>query len=334
VTDSALGIRSACARCHTDRTESALDAQVTAWYGALKPRDPAVDAVLAGAGAAGAARQLLLPEAPHVAAVYAGLARFVDHHLTLDIPIDREAGDRLERLAAHTDVDVRALALAALHFAQGEEPATRRFLAARLEAETAGDLPLRARWATALGHLADAQRARGNPGAGVLVYRRAREIDPSNARVHLNLGITLAEDGQHSEAVASYRESLRLEPRQPLALVNLGIALAARGDRAGAEAAYRRALAFNPREPLAHFNLANLHLSAGAEDSAMAGYRRSIAADPSLALPRFVLARIHARRGELTTALQEVEAGLEFDPSNSEARTARAQLIRALGAQR
>lgn len=332
--DSASGVRSACAVCHTDRDEASLDAQVTAWYGTLKPRDDAITQVISGSEESDpgrAAGRLLLPLSPHTAAVFAGLARFADRHLSPDMPpLEGNVEERLRRLAQHADHDVRALALAALHYARGDSPTVRRFLAAQLDSMGNAEPLLRMRWAVGLGYFADKLRGTGNPLAAVATYRKAAEIDPSNARVHLNLGIALAEALQYADAVAAYERSLAIDALQPLARVNLGIALAGQGDRAGAAREYQRALSLNAHEALAHFNLANLYLEAGNLDSAMAGYQRTIENDPSLPLPRFLLARVLARRGELARALDEVNAGLEFDPENAEALSARAQLIRAL----
>jgi tetratricopeptide (TPR) repeat protein len=245
--------------------------------------------------------------------------------------LDADAERRLRALARHADNDVRALSLASLHYARGHAPRVRRFLAAQLDSMGSDEPFVRMRWAVALGYFADKRRAANDPTAAVATYRKAAEIDPSNARVHLNLGIAHAEARTYLDAVASYQRSLALDPRQPLARVNLGIALAAQGDHAGAMREYHRALSLNAHEALAHFNLANVYLEAGNLDSAMAGYQRAIAIDPSLPLPRFLLARILARRGELARALDEVNAGLEFDPDNAEALSARAQLTRALG---
>lgn len=336
--DSVLGVRSACALCHADRSEGALDAQVTAWYGAIKPVDETIASVMTGfteTDGGRAAPELLHPASPHTAALFAGLARFADRHLSPGMAsLDGVAETRLLELTGHPDVDVQALALASLHLARGDEPAIRERLAARLRSAGSNELRLRARWAVSLGYFADKLRAAGNISGSITTYRKAAEIDPTNARVHLNLGLAYAAAGQHAEAMGAYRRALELDARQPLAWVNLGIAQFARGDASGAARSYQRALDVNPRESLAHFNLANVWMASGNVDSAAAGYQRSIDNDPSLALPRFLLARILAQRGELARALTEVDAGLEFDPANAEALAARAQLRRAIGGAR
>lgn len=332
--DSTLGIVSACKSCHEGSSETELDRQVTQWYGEIKPVAPTIASVVRGrleSDAVRAAPLLLVPDAPHTAALFAGLASFADRHLTPDMAaLDAGAMDRLQRLAAHPDLDVRSLAMAALHLARGESPGVRRFLADRLAQQGEREPLVRSRWAVSLGYFGDKLRDRADPLAGASVYRKALEIEPRNPRLHLNLGLALAESGRLAEATVAYRASLDLDPVQPLALVNLGIALAGTGDRAGAATAYRRALAINRHEPLAHFNLANLHLEAGALDSAQAGYTRALAADPGLSLAHFYLARILAQRRDLRGALDEIDAGLEFDPDNPEARAAKEQLTRML----
>ncbi|MEP7383579.1 MAG: tetratricopeptide repeat protein, partial [Gemmatimonadota bacterium] len=327
--DSALGIRSACRSCHTDRAESSLDRQLHDWYGEVKPVAPAIASVLAGERAsdpARAAELLLLPTDRHTAAVFAGLASFVDAQLARDVLPGKAALDRLRRLAQHEDLDVRALALAALHFSAGRDAATRALLVQQLTTAGEAEPLLRSRWATALGYLADKARARSDADGATATYRLAMEVDPSSPRLPLNLGLALADAGRPAEAIVAYRASLALDRVQPLAWINLGIALAGSGDGAGAEAAYRQALRINAHEPLAQFNLANLRLQAGALDEAAAAYRATIAADPSIALAHFYLARILAQRGDFGAAAVEVEAGLEFDPSNADALALRKQL--------
>lgn len=333
VADSAEGIQSACRSCHADRSEADLDRQVQTWYGSLKPVAPAIAAVRAGKSATdqdAAARGLLLPSDRHTDAVFHGLAAFVDTRLSRGVSPGREALSRLRALAQHRDLDVRALALAALHYANGADGTTRQLLVRQLTTAADTEPLLRARWATALGYLADRARAQGDDAGAAATYRLAMDVEPSNPRLPLNLGLALADAGNPADAIAAYRASLALDAVQPLAWVNLGIALAASGDAGGAADAYRRAIAINAREPLAQFNLANLRLQGGALDEAAAGYRATIEADPSISLAHFYLARILAQRGDLAAAAAQVDAGLVFDPANADARELRAQLQQLL----
>jgi len=279
-----------------------------------------------------AARLLLVADSRHTSALLAGLARFVETQLGPDMSsLEPDVVDRLRKLAGHPDSDVRATALAALHFARGNDPDTRRFLGATLKSlGAASDAAVRGRWALVLGFLADSLVSHGDAAAAVATYRKAIEITPRDARLHLSLGLAQAQAGRTAEAIASYQRSLALDVQQPLALVNLGIALEAAGDTTGAERAYQRAIAVDPNEPLAHFNLGNIFLERGDVAGAIPQYERATSLDPSLSTGYFYLADAYARTGAVQRALDAVRRGLEFDPQNANGKLAEEKLEQAL----
>ena len=331
--DSTLGVVSACRGCHTDRSVAALEQHTRDWYGTLKPHAPAVAALLrapAVADESDAAKLLLVPEEQHAPALVAALAHFAERYLEPDMPsLSNVTRRRLEALGAHADIDVRALALASLHYAAGNTTSVRRDLGERLTSAGGDEWPLRRRWSVVLGFFADQLRARGNLSGAVAVYRKAREIDPTSSRVLLNLGIAQNENGDPAGAVQSFRESLTIDPLQPLAHVNMGIALEAQNDLSQAAAAYQRALALNEREPLAYFNLGNVFVKRDSLDAALRMYQRARELDASISPAHFMVARILAQRGSVREALTAVEHGLEFDRSNADAIALRDQLRQA-----
>lgn len=333
--DSASGIVSACQGCHRDLGAGALDARVREWYGELKPLPAAVDALQrarAGLSRAEAGRRLLEPAERHTQALFSGMAWLLEERLAPDqADLERDLIERLQRLAAHPDDDVAALALASLHYTRGTDPRVRRFLIAALESLGDREHRVRTRWGVIMGFLADRAAGRGDARTAVALYRRACEADPRNARILLNTGLALAAAGDGAGAIAAYRESLAMDPAQPLVLVNLGIALGARNDVVGARAAYQRALDFNPREPLAWFNLAGLYARLDQRDSALAAFLRAAELDPSLAAANFFASRFLLARGDSAGALRQIEAGLRMDPSAADARRMRDELRARLG---
>lgn len=335
--DSALGIVSACRGCHVDRPVAALEENVRSQYGELKPLPDAVVALnraREGIPRGAAGRLLLRDDERHIQGLFAGMAWFLEHHLSRDMAeLERDVIARLERLARHADDDVAALALASLHFARGTEMRTRRFLITSLDALGERESRIRSRWGVILGYLGDRARSTGDPPTAVEMYRRAREIDPRNPRIPVNLGIVLNETGDPAAAASALQSSLAMDPIQPLTLVNLGIALAARNDFAGAFAAYRRAISLNPREPLAYFNLAAVQAGRGAMDSALTNFLRAAELDPSLAVANFYASRLLLDMGNPREALRQIETGLRFDPSALEARQMRDQLRQRIGRQ-
>jgi tetratricopeptide (TPR) repeat protein len=337
VADSAMGIVSACKGCHADKSVGALNASVQQLYGELKPVPQAVDALSrarSGVSRAEAARLLLSPGERHTQALFAGMAWFLDHQLSRDMPdLERDIIARLEQLAHHADDDVAAIALASLHLARGTEPRTRRFLIATLDSLGDRETRIRSRWAVVMGYLADKARGAGDATGAIALYGRAREVDPGNPRIPLNLGLALNDAGEHAAAVEAYNTSLAMDPAQPLTLVNLGIALAARNDFAGALAAYRRAIALNPREPLAYFNLAAIYAGRAAADSALTNFLHAAELDPSLAIANFYASRLLLDLGNPREALRQLETGLRFDPGAADARQMRDELRRRIGRQ-
>jgi tetratricopeptide (TPR) repeat protein len=328
--DSTLRITSACRQCHTDRSESALDAQVRTWYGEIKPHAPAVDRLVRSAAETDpttVARLVLEPETSHVAALFAGLAAFIERYVTPDMPsLAGETIERLERLAGHGDPDVRAAALAALHVARGDDRTVRRFLAGQLGGLGAQDHLVRSRWALVIGFLGDRARTSGDARSAIALYRKVLELDPRNAHALLNLGLAYADAGDAVAAIESYRRSLDADAAQPLAFVNLGIALEQQGDLAQAADAYRRAIAINPREALAYFNLGNGYLRARDARSAIPFYEQATTYDPGLTLAHVYLARCYAATGDLAKARVAVRRALAVEPGNREAQELRGQL--------
>ena len=228
-------------------------------------------------------------------------------------------------------LDERALALASLHLARGEDPRVRRFLAGEIAHLDSLDDAVRKRWSIALGFVADRYRQRGDPGRAIATYRKALEIRPNEARVLLNLGLAFADAGDFANAIERYRRSLAADPAQPLAHVNWGIALEALGDTAGGVAEFRRALAVDPNEPLAYFNIGVVGLARGVSREAMEPLARAAALDPGLAPAHFALAQGYLLAGDARAATRELRLGLDFDPDNAAARQLLEQIERATG---
>ena len=338
VFDSSQGLTSACKTCHADRAEAALATQVSAWYGNPALHDPAVDRVARADKPSErdeAARLLLVTGSRHTSAVYAGLSRFIAQWLLPDIAfVEPDVANGLRGLARRDDPDIRATALAGLHYAYGRDADTRRFLASSLKSLGPADAPVRSRWSVVLGFLADSLVAHREPVAAIGTYRKALEITPRSPRLYLGLGLAQAQAGDLPGAVASYQRSLALDSQQPLVLVNLGIALESSGDAAGAEQAYRRAMSVDPNEPLAYFNLGNVYLKRGDRAAAIPQYERATSLNPSLAPAYLYLADAYARTGATRKALDAVRRGIEFDPKNADARLAEQKLEQALGERR
>jgi tetratricopeptide (TPR) repeat protein len=278
------------------------------------------------------AAALALPAgATNGAGIELGLAHLIDKYVRPGMTEwPSEVDTRLRALSQAADPDVRAMALATLHVARGDDPATRRFLTDAITRLGADDPVIRGRMRLVAGYLGDKLRGAGDPGGAIVAYSRALELAPNDTRVLVNLGLAQADAGDAAAAIKSYQRALALDPAQPLAFVNLGIAQQAAGDTASANASFRAALAIDPREPLAAFNLGNASMRAGDPVGAIAWYEKVIAIDASIAPAQFYLGDAYARTGQLAKALTAVRDGLQFAPGNAEARQAEARLVEAM----
>lgn len=326
--DEQVGIQSACARCHTDRTAVALAEQVKAWYGDLKPLPITVQAQVNAERAGDASGAMSAADADnHAIGEFAALARVVESSLAPDMPtLPRATSERIMVMARSTDVDTRALALAALHYARGGDADVRAFLAQTLGALGADELAVRRRWVLVLGYLGDTFRGRGEPAPAIVTYRKALEVLPADATVLTNLGLAYTDAGDFASAADALRASLRIKPVQPLTLVNLGVALERSGNADGATAAYERALALNPHEALAWLNLGNIAFNRDDAARAVALYGKAAESDAGLAPVYFNLARAHFKLRDLSRAADAVHRGLELAPADAEGRSMAAQL--------
>ncbi len=330
--DASQGLTGACAQCHADRSAADLEGEMIERWGQIRSHRPAVEGLLVPSAAdrGAAATTLLHPGAGDPLGQFQGLARFlVDHLAPDDATVPRETVDLLRGLARDSDLDVRALGLAALHWVSGDDRTVRAELAAALEAPDSS--PLRDRWRLALGFLGDLHRDGGNAARAAAAYRKALELDPDDAEVYRALGLLHSQSGDVEAAVAALRRSLELDGERPLTWVNLGVALNAYGDPAGAAAAYQRALGLDAREPLAHFNLGNLRLRSGDLPGAAEAYAAAVAADPGLARGHFNLARTLIQLERYREALPHARRAVEFEPDYDLARQMLSDLERVLG---
>ena len=169
------------------------------------------------------------------------------------------------------------------------------------------------------GNLLDEDPSRRDEIRAEAAYRKAMELDPTDAWPWYNLGTLLFDDpARHDEAEVAYRKAIELDPTYAAPWNNLGILLAkkpARHDEA--EAAYRQAMVLDPTYAAPWNNLGNLLADDPARhDEAEAAYRKAIELDPTFAAPwnnlGFLLAEKTARHEEAEALYRR---SLEFDPT-------------------
>jgi Flp pilus assembly protein TadD len=96
---------------------------------------------------------------------------------------------------------------------------------------------------------------KGQYDAAVREWRKALELGPTEAPVHHNLALALAETGHVDEAIAHYTKAVELSPDYAEAHNNLGELLAGRNRLQEAVVHFEKALAVRPDFGGAHGNL-------------------------------------------------------------------------------
>jgi len=322
--DARLGIENACGGCHRDRSIEDLDAQVTNWYGALKPHPGMVAAVLAADAASdpvAAARTVLSAGDDHPMAEVAGLGLLLRRFAKPDVAqLDAETTQRLEAWAQRPDLDVQALALASLHYLRGTDPQVRRFLAGELRSLDSREGLVRSRWAWILRVRGEALLNSGDYQSALAAYRKALELAPQDPVVWRSLGVAYTRLQDYPKAIEHFRGSLALRPRQPQVLVELGFALLQHGEPDSAMSQYKQAIDLDPWDAGAFANFGVASLRRRSIRPAIEALERAVQLNPGLAEAQFALASAYGQLGDTARALAALERGLEFDPRNAAAR--------------
>ena len=155
------------------------------------------------------------------------------------------------------------------------------------------------------------EQATGRPENAMVAYRRATEVQPSNAEVWRHIGGAYRGMSLYTEAVAALQKSIALDDAYYGPHVDLGFTYFRMGRYADAAGEYRMAIAASPELAIAHNYLGALLLSAGKDEEAEKAIRRSIEITPAWdALHNLGIFLIYHRRDP--EAIQTFEQALRL----------------------
>lgn len=217
--DAAWGIESACQKCHPQLTTTQLQGHLDKWYGKIKPHHPQVENLLKAASVNDlkTAAALLLNKTPvHAMAQVANLSQFIKNYLHPDMTdLPAEIIGRLQSLAESDDLEVKALALVALHYGAGFNSHQHDFFVAALRNAGAAENALRRRWAMAMDYLGVwAANERGNFNQAITAHRKALEIAPNDYAIWINLSLAYQGQGDFNQALITLQRALALAPTE------------------------------------------------------------------------------------------------------------------------
>jgi protein O-GlcNAc transferase len=179
-------------------------------------------------------------------------------------------------------------------------------------------------------HLAEIERALGDPAAATTAARRAVELLPDWAPGYNNLGLAHLDGEKHAAAEAALRRAIELDAGYARAWYNLGNVLRLRRRPEEAEASVREALRLNPRYARAHNALGVLLDTAGRAEEAAASFQRALRLAPRDAKPLLNYGTLLSRLRRYDDALRCYDQALHLKRDYAEAWLAKASVLQSL----
>jgi predicted O-linked N-acetylglucosamine transferase (SPINDLY family) len=168
------------------------------------------------------------------------------------------------------------------------------------------------------------------PEHAVELIRRALELNPQVAAVHLNHGAALAAMKHYEAARSSYECALALDPAYADAHFNLANALRELGQHRAAAASYGRAAALRPDMADAHQQRGCMLFLLAEHEAAVGCFDRALALRPGAAgLYNERGAALYAL-GRLPAALADFDRAVGLEPANARAQHHRGLALHAL----
>lgn len=179
----------------------------------------------------------------------------------------------------------------------------------------AGQLALRATEADethsqAFHVLAMALERMGHTHKALVTYEKAYELDPDDADIALNLGLTAWAMKMTDVAVELFLQYIQRRPDSPLGYNNLGSIQSDMGNSEGAIETLRAAIYRMPEQAVLWNSLATVLAEQGRSEESLIFYREAIKLDPGFSRPWHNLGFANMHLGRLEEALEAYDEAL------------------------
>ncbi len=148
---------------------------------------------------------------------------------------------------------------------------------------------------------------------GLILFKRAIEIDPKNPQIYYALGNAYGKSEEYHKAIVEYRKALAIDPYHVYARTNLGFVLCLIGKDGRAEGELKKAIALHPFHGEPHFCLGQIYEKRGDIEKAKRKYQEA--------------ERAHLKYGQALLswgqpekAAREFKKALMLNPESEEAR--------------
>lgn len=155
--------------------------------------------------------------------------------------------------------------------------------------------------------------------SGALFSHSLQVAPANNFMAHTCLGLYLAEQGRHAEAIEHYRTALSVAPTFHMAYFGMWLSLAAEGKSEEAADYLTKAIQYLPNHPSAHNQLGLILLKRGKPQEAMSHFLTAVKLDPYFADAHLNLADLLSASGNLSEAALHYSEALKIKPHYPEA---------------
>jgi tetratricopeptide (TPR) repeat protein len=152
--------------------------------------------------------------------------------------------------------------------------------------------------------------------AALVEWKKALEMDPSDAKAHINIGTALMETGQMDAAIVHLQKAIDLNPVNANAYSAMASAMARMGKAGDAVSYYEKSLQLRPDDAKLQNNLGLALAQTGHTAEAIPYYRKALELDPGSADSYAHLGVALAQTGQADEAIPMLEKALELDPKN------------------
>lgn len=151
----------------------------------------------------------------------------------------------------------------------------------------------------------------------VRYFSVAIALRPESSGLHVNLGVTLHDQGKIDEAIAEYREALRIDPLYTSPRCNMVDSLIELSKLKEAEAVAREGVKLKPDEAVFHHNLGNALRKLDKEEEAMTEYREALRLNRKIPDTHSQLAIDLFKKGKRDEALDKFREVVRMDPNSA-----------------
>jgi len=214
--DAQLGIENACLQCHWDKSIAWLQEKTDEWYGKIKPHNQAItnnQKAQEVSDISEAAHLQLNPDANFPIAQVTGIFDFIKRFLKPNMQsLNPEIITRLKKLTKNSDIDIKALALAALHLAADHNEDIHKFLVENLQTFENQEIAIRYRWAFVMDYLGTLFALKRDYTNAIQAYQKSLEIKSSDIYTLINLAVAYRNTGDYSKAINTFKKAIQIEP--------------------------------------------------------------------------------------------------------------------------